>query len=85
MSRIAITTTSFGEYDKRPLSLLKESGFEITINPYGRKLKREEILELCKDAVGIIAGTETLDAEVLNKLTQSSALIKNNFPLRHRS
>lgn len=68
MSRIAITTTSFAEYDKRPLSLLKESGFEITINPHGRKLKKSEIIELCKGAVGIIAGTESLDAEVLEKL-----------------
>ena len=74
MPKIAITTTSFGEYDKQSIMLLEENGFEIILNPYGRQLKRDEIIELCKHAVGIIAGTETLGAEVLEKLTQSTAL-----------
>lgn len=72
--KIVITTTSFGEYNAEPLKLLEAKGFEAVLNPYGRKLRKEEILELCKEAIGIIAGTETLDAEVLNKLTQASAL-----------
>ncbi len=67
-NKIAITTTSFGEYDETPLNLLKEAGFEIILNPYGRKLKKEETMELCKDVSGIVAGTETLDAEIIKKL-----------------
>jgi D-3-phosphoglycerate dehydrogenase len=74
VEKIAITTTSFGKYDNKPLRHLKEKGFEIILNPYGRKLKREEVIELCKDAVGIIAGTEVYDADVLEILTQFSAL-----------
>ena len=74
LNKIAITTTSFGKYDKEPLNLLKENGFKIILNPYGRKLKKEEVIELCRDAVGIIAGTEILDADVLEKLTQPSVL-----------
>ena len=62
MKKIAITTTSFGKYDNEPLDLLRRNGFETVLNPYGRKLKKEEVFELCRDAVGVIAGTETLDA-----------------------
>lgn len=70
MKKIAITTTSFCAYDKYPLILLEEHGFAATLNPYGRKLKKHEILELCMGAEGVVAGTETLDAEVLKRLVQ---------------
>lgn len=68
MKKIVITTTSFGEYDPEPLKLLEKSGFEAVLNPYGRKLKKDEIPELCLGAIGIIAGTEKIDAGVLAKL-----------------
>ncbi|HHT9105572.1 MAG TPA: phosphoglycerate dehydrogenase [Candidatus Wujingus californicus] len=69
MNKIIITTTSFGEYDEDPLNTLGKAGFETILNPYKRKLEKDEIVELCKDAVGIIAGTETLDAPTIRKLT----------------
>ncbi|MFH1593910.1 MAG: phosphoglycerate dehydrogenase [Candidatus Omnitrophota bacterium] len=70
MSKITITTTSFARYDKGPLELLKANGFKVVLNPHKRKLKKKEILELCGDAEGIIAGTESLDAEVIGKLSE---------------
>lgn len=69
MRRISITTTSFGKYDEKPIAILKNEGFEIVFNPYGRKLKDTEIIELCKGSIGIVAGTETLNADVLTNLT----------------
>ena len=69
MKKAVITTTTFGKYDDRPLVLLKKHGFEVILNPYGRTLKKDEAVELCKGAVGIVAGTETLDADVIGKLT----------------
>ena len=68
MSKIAITTTTFGKYDKAPLNLLEQGNFEIVLNPHGRKLRKDEIIEICKDAIGIISGTELLDADVIGKL-----------------
>ncbi|MEO5359373.1 MAG: phosphoglycerate dehydrogenase [Nitrospirota bacterium] len=65
--KIAITTTSFGKYDEKPLLPLR-AGFEITLNPYGRKLKKEETIEVCRGCVGVIAGTEPLSADVLDSL-----------------
>lgn len=69
MTKIVITLTSFGEYDEKPLRLLRDRRFKVALNPYKRKLKRDEVIGLCSDAVGIIAGTETLDREVIERLT----------------
>lgn len=68
MLKIAITTSSFGESDIRPLQLLRDSGFEVILNPYGRKLDQKEFIELTRDAISIIAGTETLDSKILAEL-----------------
>ena len=68
MRIIAITTTSLAEFDRQPLELLKANNCEAILNPYKRKLKGEEVIELCRDAVGIIAGTESLDAKVIEQL-----------------
>ena len=65
MEKIAITTTTFGKYDERPLKLLEEYGLEVVLNPYGRTLKKDEVIEFCKGAIGVIAGTEILDIDTL--------------------
>jgi len=69
MKKIVINTTSFGEYDQEPLRLLKENDFSVFLNPYKRKLREKEVVELCSDALGMIAGTEPLNADVLEKLS----------------
>jgi len=66
--KITITTTSFAKFDDQPLKFLKDSGFEVILNPYGRKLSGDEVVEIASDAVALIAGTESLDMTVLEKL-----------------
>ena len=68
--KIAITTTSFAQFDRAPLKLLEEAGAEVFLNPYGRKLTGEEVVQLAAEADGLIAGTEPLDKTVLEKLTR---------------
>lgn len=65
---IFISTTTYGEYDITPVKTLEEKGFKVKTNPYGRKLTCKEVVELAADAVGIIAGTESLDKAILEKL-----------------
>ena len=69
MSRILITTSSFGKDDDSPLKLLQKTGYETIINPYGRKLTEEEVLNLILEVkpVGMIAGVEPITARVLQK------------------
>ena len=68
MQKITVTTTTFGEYDNKPVELCRKKGFEVVLNPFGRKVKPEELVELAKDSVGLIAGTESITGESLSKL-----------------
>lgn len=68
MKLVAVTTSTFAECETKPLTLLKRSRFRVRLNPYRRKLRDDEILEICKGAQGIIAGTETLDRNTLSHL-----------------
>lgn len=57
-----------GQCGNEPFDLLRENGFEIINNPYGRKLTEDEVIELAKDCVGIVAGVEPLTARVMDAL-----------------
>ncbi|MBI2625275.1 MAG: phosphoglycerate dehydrogenase [Candidatus Nealsonbacteria bacterium] len=72
--KVLISTSTFGEFDSEPLEILKRAGLEFKLNPYGRKLEKKEIVELAIDTVGIIAGTEPLSRDVLEKLKNLKAI-----------
>lgn len=76
MTRILITTSSFGKVDPKPLEILKNAGLDVTLNPHGRTLKVEESLELMKDYDGLIAGTEILNKEVLSSVNSLKYLCR---------
>lgn len=86
MNKIVVTTTSFAKYDKKPLELLTGKGFEVILNPYERVLKKDEFIKLCNGAIGIIAGTEILDADTLEGLamvvTPQSSVHSSRFSLK---
>jgi D-3-phosphoglycerate dehydrogenase len=66
--KIIIGPSSFSEADKSPLKRLSAGGFDVIDNRYKRKMTKEELLELLKeDVIGLIAGLEPLDREVLQK------------------
>lgn len=69
MKKIAITTTSFGQYDESPLRLLSGRSYEVILNQFGRKLMAGEVVELCSNSAGIVAGTESLDETILKQLS----------------
>ncbi len=56
MNKIALTTSSFAVHSRGPLELLESNGFTWTVNPHGRTLKPNEIRDLLKGCVGVIAG-----------------------------
>jgi D-3-phosphoglycerate dehydrogenase len=65
---IAISTSTFGKESSEPVDLLRAAGFTLALNPNGRKLNKAETVALVREADGLIAGTETLDREVLMQL-----------------
>lgn len=68
MHKVIISTTTFGEFDPSPLHLLEKAGLWFALNPYKRKLTSAEVITLAQDAAGIVAGTESLTADVLKQL-----------------
>lgn len=66
--KVLTSPSSFGQVGKQPFDLLEQNGFEIINNPYGRKLTEDEVIELAKDCVGIVAGVEPLTPRVMDAL-----------------
>ncbi len=62
--KVSITTSSFGTYDKAPIQSLASTGCEVTLNPFHRKLTKEESVVMLRDCSGLLAGTEILDRKV---------------------
>ncbi len=76
MPTIAVSTSSFGRQDPRPLEKLRAAGYEVRLNPHGRQLERAETIALLDGAVGLVAGTEELDREVLLAATDLRAIAR---------
>lgn len=70
MRKVLTSPSSMGQCGSEPFDLLRENGYEIINNPYGRKLTEEEVIEIAKDCVGIVAGVEPLTARVMDALPQ---------------
>jgi D-3-phosphoglycerate dehydrogenase len=66
--KVLTSPSSFGQVGKEPFDLLTQNGFEIINNPFGRKLTEDEVIELAKDCVGIVAGVEPLTPKVMDAL-----------------
>lgn len=67
-NKILISPTSFGKCGSQPLDLLKKSNYDIIFNPYGRKMTPDEVINLGRDCIGIVAGVEFLNSTVLESL-----------------
>lgn len=69
MARVLITTVPFGSADEAPLNMLRGAGVEFTLNPYQTKLTPDQLKEIIGGYDALIAGTENITAEVLEKAT----------------
>ena len=67
MNTILATTSSFGKGSPQVLKNLQEKGFNLVVNPYGRKLTEEELKELLNQymPIGLLAGTELVTNSIL--------------------
>lgn len=66
--KVLIGPSSFADGDRTPMERLIEAGCEVVMNPFKRKLTKIELLQLLDErVVGLVAGLEPLDREVLQK------------------
>ena len=68
MNKIFVALSTFAEYGDDPVTALNQSGFPYVINPLGRRLLRDEIIQMGYDCAGIIAGVEPYDDYVLDRM-----------------
>ena len=71
------TTTSFGTAAPEALRALEKTGFNVVLNPYGRKLTTDELCRLIKEhkPSALLAGTETINENCLESGTPYLKLI----------
>lgn len=67
-NKVLTSPSSMGQCGSEPFDLLRENGYEVINNPYGRKLTEDEVIDLAKDCIGIVAGVEPLTARVMDAL-----------------
>lgn len=67
MPTILATTSSFGSASPEAVGLLRAAGYDLVVNPHGRKLTGAELMELLAlhKPVGLLAGTEPVTAEAI--------------------
>ncbi len=70
MTKILITSTSFGKQDKTPLELLQSKGYEITWNETGKPLDAGNLLAKLDGCAGVIAGLDYFSADVFYGVTE---------------
>lgn len=67
--KVFISTTTFAQFSKEPLDILRKNKIDFVLNPLKRKLFEQEIGKFLKENsyVGLIAGTEPITKSVLTK------------------
>lgn len=65
---VQVTTSTFGKAGSKPLDYLKSKNIHYKLNPYGRKLAEEEVVDVLSGADAVIAGTEPLTGKTLKQL-----------------
>ena len=65
--KVFISTVPFGQLDHKSFDLMDDAGINYVVNPLGRKLREEDLVDQLKDIDVLIAGTEPLTASVLSQ------------------
>ncbi|MDR1801061.1 MAG: phosphoglycerate dehydrogenase [Lachnospiraceae bacterium] len=74
--KILATPRSFGKTDTTPIKLLEDAGYEVVLNPVGRILTEEEMIEYIADVSGIIVGVDPLSSSVMASANKLKAISK---------
>lgn len=73
---VQVTTHPFGACGIRPRQVLEAGGFDVRYNPFGRRLKAHEVLDVVRDASVIVAGTEPYPPELLDQVSDLQAICR---------
>lgn len=68
--KVLVSTIPFADHDQGPLEALKKNGAEVVLNPFGRKLRENDLTQIISDFDVLIAGTEPISQVVLENASQ---------------
>jgi len=74
--KVLITPRSFEHIKDKFLELLKDAEIEVVMNPYGRVIKEDEMVELIKDMDGIIVGIDPITKRVIDNASKLKVISK---------
>lgn len=74
--KVLITPRTFEKLGAKYVKILQEKGYEVILNPYGRVLEEEELIDLIKDVDGIIVGIDPLTRRVLEEAKKLKVISK---------
>ena len=75
--KILITTSSFNLQNFKEHEMLKSLGYQIILNPHGKKMNENQILDLIdQNVIAMIAGTEPLNAMVFEKASSLKIIVR---------
>lgn len=75
--KVAGTAVTFGTYYEGSVRRLEEAGCEVRLNPYGRPLTNEEMVEFAGDCDALIVGNDKVPAEVIKRFTNMKVIAKH--------
>src|SRR5215831_8945739 len=81
MKSILISTSPFGQSNPAALKRLEQENIEYKLNPFGRRLREEEIADLIGPYEVVIAGTEPITAAVLKRASRLRLLAHTGIGL----
>lgn len=74
--KITITPRGFTKNGQEYIALLKEKGFDVDYNQTGKSYTKEQFIEHCIDADGVICASEKIDKEVIDSCKNLKVIVK---------
>ena len=72
--KVVVGASSFGQSSNEAIDLLRDKRIEVVLNPFGRKMTEDEIIEHIGDADGLLAGLEPLNENVFSRCKNLKAV-----------
>lgn len=73
---VVSTAVTFGRSATQPVRRLEDAGCEVRLNPYGRPLDKEEMLDFARDADAIVLGNDQLPASIIKRLKKLKVIAR---------
>lgn len=75
--KVAGTAVTFGTFHKGSIEALEAAGCEVKLNPYGRPLTNEEMIEFAGDCDALIVGNDKVPADVIKHFKNMKIIAKH--------